>query len=151
METIWKQYLDTQYEVSTMGEVRSNFTNKVLKCGTDTDGYLQFICCKDGKKITKRVHQAVAITFLDNPENKPTIDHVNRDKKDNRLENLRWATRSEQNRNKNGYGNIPFKGVIMRGKKFVAQIRINGKTKHIGTFDTPEEASDAYNNFNKQV
>lgn len=45
------------------------------------------------------IHRLVAETFLANPENKPEIDHINRNPSDNRLENLRWATRSENNRN----------------------------------------------------
>lgn len=60
-----------------------------------TDGYkIVTIKCKH-----YYVHRLVAETFLDNPQNKPEIDHINRNPSDNRLENLRWATRSENNRN----------------------------------------------------
>ena len=46
-----------------------------------------------------KVHRLVAETFIPNPENKPEIDHINRNPSDNRMENLRWATRTENNRN----------------------------------------------------
>lgn len=46
-----------------------------------------------------RVHRLVAETFIPNPENKSEIDHINRNPSDNRVENLRWATRTENNRN----------------------------------------------------
>lgn len=50
-------------------------------------------------KHTYRIHRLVAETFLANPENKPEIDHINRIPSDNRVENLRGATRSDNNRN----------------------------------------------------
>lgn len=51
----------------------------------------------DGKIY--RVHRLVAETFIPNPAGLPEIDHINRDRSDNRVENLRWATRSENTRN----------------------------------------------------
>lgn len=51
------------------------------------------------KKKSYFVHRLVAETFIPNPENKPTVDHINRDTTDNRLLNLRWATYSEQRDN----------------------------------------------------
>lgn len=56
------------------------------------DGYRKV---KIGKKKYS-VHRLIAEAFLDNPENKPTVDHINRIRDDNRVENLRWATMSEQ-------------------------------------------------------
>lgn len=46
-----------------------------------------------------RVHRLIAETFIPNPDNKPTVDHINRIRDDNRVENLRWATMSEQQDN----------------------------------------------------
>ena len=51
----------------------------------------------DGK--TYSVHRLVAETFIDNPDNKPTVDHIDRNKSNNNITNLRWATSREQTEN----------------------------------------------------
>lgn len=48
----------------------------------------------------RSVHRLIAETFCENPDNKPTVDHINRIKTDNRAENLRFATRKEQQANR---------------------------------------------------
>lgn len=51
------------------------------------------------KKKYYRIHRLVAETFIPNPENKNTVDHINRNRSDNRISNLRWADMQEQSRN----------------------------------------------------
>jgi len=51
------------------------------------------------KKKTYNIHKIIAELFIENPDNKPCVDHINRNRKDNRVENLRWATYSENNLN----------------------------------------------------
>jgi hypothetical protein len=69
------------------------------------------------------------------------VDHINRDKGDNRLVNLREATRSHNNANRDGLPN----GVrVLRGKYFQAEIGINGVKKYLGSFPSAEEARAAY-------
>lgn len=63
------------------------------------------------------------------------IDHINRNATDNSIENLRLATQKLNNRNRGGKGYS-----IARNGRYVAGITVNGKRKHLGTFDTPEEA-----------
>lgn len=67
----------------------------------DRDGYLTFVCeTDDGKPTALQYHRAKALAYIPNPENKPTVDHENRNKADNRLSNLKWATYKEQALNK---------------------------------------------------
>lgn len=77
------------------------------KVGGHVDGYWTYGCkskttgyrvVKHNKKVYS-VHRLVAETFISNPESKPTVDHLNRVRDDNRVENLRWASWKEQNDN----------------------------------------------------
>ena len=74
------------------------------------------------------------------------IDHINRNKCDNRLENLRVITARENsyNRTKNANSNNKYKGVIKRGNKYVACISKDGIKKEITGFETEEEAAKVY-------
>jgi hypothetical protein len=74
------------------------------------------------------------------------IDHINRIRDDNRIENLRDVKGVVNASNKGNYCNntTGFKGVTIKNGRFVAQITIDGKCKYIGSFDTAEKASDAY-------
>lgn len=58
-------------------------------------GYMYVDLCKDGKVKKFTVHRLIALSLLPNPENKPQVNHINGNKIDNRLVNLEWCTRSE--------------------------------------------------------
>jgi hypothetical protein len=72
------------------------------------------------------------------------IDHRDRDPSNNRLHNLRLATASENQSNSAARGASGVKGAYKAGKRFMASITIDGRTKYIGTFTTAEEANDAW-------
>jgi hypothetical protein len=99
MEEIWKIIPNfSKYEVSNTGKVRKNNNKKELKLQTDFNGYnITSIYNDDKKRKGKGVHQLVALAFIPNPENKPTVNHINNIKNDNNVENLEWATVKEQN------------------------------------------------------
>lgn len=84
------------------------------------------------------------ITYSEWPAN--DVDHINGLRNDNRILNLREATRSENMQNllvptpnETGYP-----GVYINRNKYSSKITINGESKHLGSFDTAEEASNAY-------
>ena len=99
-------------------------------------------------RINKHLYKLHRILFKlyhgYDPEN--DIDHVNGIKSDNRISNLREASRSCNNFNANfNPGNTGVRGVKLtkNGNKYEARIKISGRTKHIGTFDTITEAAYA--------
>jgi len=71
-----------------------------LKQSTRSTGYMRVSLYKDGKKKTHDVHRLVGLHFIPNPESKFAIDHIDRDKTNNHVSNLRWATTSENCQNK---------------------------------------------------
>lgn len=88
------------YEVSNLGRVKSlNYhrTDKeqIMKSYTTKKGYLRINLLKNGKGTKFLIHRLVAEAFIPNPDNKPCIDHINTVRDDNRVENLRWCTISE--------------------------------------------------------
>ena len=95
---MWKKFyldgIETDYSVSTEGIVRKDTTNYILSQSSQQD-YKFVTLLVQGKQKRMRVHRMVAETFLDNPENKPYVNHINGNRGDNNVENLEWATPSE--------------------------------------------------------
>lgn len=72
------------------------------------------------------------------------IDHIDINSTNNRINNLRLVTGSQNKKNKRITGAIRYKGVCRVRFKYQAQLQANGKRGHIGFFDTPEEAARAW-------
>lgn len=95
-EEIWKLVADyPNYSVSNYGRVRNNKTGYILKPLEVGFGYVVVeLCNKNGPK-SKKIHRLVAEAFLPNPDKKPQVNHIDGNKKNNRLDNLEWVTASE--------------------------------------------------------
>lgn len=99
---VWKQYLHTNYEVSNLGNVRNKNTKAVLSQEDTGNGYLCVGLQLDKGVYKKtRVHRMVAMTFLEfqRTEERNEVDHINGNKSDNSVDNLRWCTHKENMNN----------------------------------------------------
>ena len=86
------------YAISSIGNVYSHHLNRLLVPKKSKAGYLRVTLCKGNQSHkTFSVHRLVAVAFIPNPDLKPTVNHINEVKTDNRVDNLEWATMAEQN------------------------------------------------------
>lgn len=85
------------YQVSNLGRVKSIKFGKerILGGSTDKDGYKILLCRKNGKYKGYKIHRLVALYFINNPRNKPQVNHLDSDKTNNNVLNLEWCTNDE--------------------------------------------------------
>jgi hypothetical protein len=87
------------YSISNLGNIINNQTNKHMKL-TIKGGYYHISLINGTIKKLIKVHRLVGFAFIENPENKPEINHKNKNKLDNRSDNLEWMTRKENNQHR---------------------------------------------------
>lgn len=91
---------ETSYRIYDNGQVMNEKTGHHYK-GTIRNGYRWFDLRWDGKKYSRSQHRLVAEAFLENPENLEYVHHINSNRLDNRIENLKWVSSSENNLKEN--------------------------------------------------
>ena len=142
---IIKEY--ENYSVSNFGNVKNNKTDRILSQKINKHGYKGLILCKEGIRKYFSVHRLVGLMFIENPDNKPLVDHIDCNKQNNNISNLRWATNQENQRNKNlsNKNTSNVKGVYFDkyANKWKAQITIDSVNIHLGYHNTIEEAKQA--------
>jgi len=133
------------YDISIDGVItrvtdsRTCKKGKVLKHILHKQGYYRVNLTNENGMKTYRIHRLIAEHFIANPNNYPFIDHINGIRTDNRIENLRWVTKAQNQMNIKG------KGYYINAKgKFEAHIKVNNKQIYLGTYITEEEATQAY-------
>jgi len=157
---IWKDIIGYEglYQVSSFGRVKSLggkiggkgaiSKEKILKNNLDSNGYYIVNLCKNSIQKTFKIHKLVAINFLGHIPNgfKIVVDHLNNDKTNNHVSNLQLISSRLNSSKDKKKGSSKFTGVSWNknNNKWVSHIRINGKSKYLGSFDNEIEASEAY-------
>ena len=120
----------TNYSVSSLGNVRRDRVgySRPVKKYRNPAGYENVCLCKDGKIKSFAISRLVAGAFIPNPTGKPTVDHINRVRDDNRISNLRWATYCEQGLNRTcAIGGSGFRHITRQYGGYKFQLRRSGR------------------------
>ena len=140
---MWKQIADyPNYEVSTKGEVRNSKTNLILKPAV-TNGYYRVDIYNEINNKSMFVHRLVAIAFIPLVEGKDQVDHIDRNKLNNNVSNLRWASCSDNMKNRDYYSkkeNKELHNITIRNRSYQVRIKHLGKYVCYKNFKTLEEA-----------
>ena len=145
----WRTISDFEnYQISNMGRVKNIKTEKILKPSIGYRGYWQLSLCKDGKGTTSSIHRIVAQEFIENPKEELYIDHIDRNRTNNCINNLRWvnSSQNQMNRTKSINKTSAFKGVHLEKNtgKWRCRIKIDGKLQHHGYFEIEKDAARKY-------
>jgi hypothetical protein len=87
------------YEMNQQGVLRNLKTNRISEGCIGNNGYVQFGLSQDGLRKSVNKHRLIAELFVFNPDDLPCVDHKDRNKLNNTVENLRWCSVSENGRN----------------------------------------------------
>ena len=99
IDEIWKEIPGYDlYEASNQGRIRNKKSKRLISLVPKGDGYIHVTIRKNGKYTGPSVHKLVALAFLPNEEGKQTVNHKDKDRSNNNVENLEWATYSEQSK-----------------------------------------------------
>lgn len=112
------------YSVSRDGEIYSARSQKILKPAVLSTGYFQVQLSVNGHRLQEKVHRLVALAFVGKPSSpRLQVAHNNGDPADNRAENLRWATPSENQRDRRAHGTASIGEANSRAKLKEADVR----------------------------
>lgn len=121
-----------KFKVDTNGVVYFSATNKVVAQNIGKRGYSRVTLLHPGGKVYNfQVHRLVAIAFIPNPCGKETVNHIDGDKQNNRVENLEWNTRSENMIHAYKHGIIKVSETVFGGPRQNIGCKTGGSKKKL--------------------
>lgn len=164
---VWKEIPDYNgvYLVSNLGRVKSSarivassigtncpYKERILKPLAAKGWYISVMLCKSGKAKRFDVHRLVAMAFVDNPDGKPCVDHIDADRWNNVSTNLRWVTQKENCNNPNSFQNYSRahsgeKSTFFNKRyhaRIIISIDIHGKTEIFDCIKFVEKSGFSY-------
>ena len=120
------------YSVSNLGNVMNNKTNKLLKL-CNKSGYYHISLTNKNSHKTFKVHRLVALTFIENDEDKPQVNHKDKNKLNNNISNLEWVTHKENCQHKSI-------GLIYKSNKNKPILRLNKNNEMLQKYNSIEDA-----------
>ena len=162
-EEIWKDITgyEGKYQVSSLGRIKSllrfDSNNRrtvkevIRKPFVAGKGYYYTSLHSEGRQKMFGIHRLVAIEFIPNPDKHKEVNHIDRNKQNNVVNNLEWCSSRENNTHKHTFKTSKFVGVSWSNahKKWISGIFYNKKRISLGFFDDEIEASKAYLEFIK--
>lgn len=140
IDEIWEDVkgFENKYAISNLGRLKNKLNNHIYKFTNKNGDYFSVILYDNFHKKHTRIHRLVAEAFIPNPLNKSQIDHIDFNKQNNRVDNLRWVTGKENIKNNIEANKFYYVGYYNKNK-------INKKGKII-QFDKNMNKIGIYNN-----
>lgn len=134
------------YVICSNGSIFSIKSRKHLKARNNGRGYLHVGLCKNGRQNMYLIHRLIAVHFIENPHNKPYIDHIDGNRSNNDLNNLRWVFMDQNSHNakkrKDNTSNIKGVSWNKNANKWTVQIKFRSKQYYGGLFIDIQDAQN---------
>lgn len=128
---------ESKYKITNDGRIYSEYLGDFIKPYYSKGGYVRVKLNYGDRSKKVMMHRLVAMAFIPNPDNKPQVDHINRNRADNRVENLQWVTAQENSQL-----------AVERGSKdSMKYIFINKKTGEIMEFTNRHQMLKKFGKF----
>jgi len=146
------------YQITEDGRVWSRYKNRFIKERDEKNGwgYKSYELIENGKKTGIPTHRLLAITYIPNPENLQIVDHIDRNKTNNILSNLRWVSKSQNAINAKVKGKIKFRHITIYNRPnigwyYYIQIRRNQKPIYISKFSAKKHTLEDVVKYRNEV